>query len=194
MFTRSCDLLHSNSECSSAGKCDRSSGRCECFNGYEGDACQRKSCFSDCSGHGSCVSMRRMATMEEAQPTSAATTYVHSNVQWDADMLFGCVCDSSWSVGLGASDTQQAEYFGPDCSLKRCPSGDDPITLVDETDGTVAANAGVWCSETSSHSGNKCHVDCSNRGHCDHSTATCTCFEGFYGASCNSIEGVVPAS
>lgn len=33
---------------------------------------------------------------------------------WDADLLYGCNCDSG--------------YFGPDCSLKHCPTGDDPFT------------------------------------------------------------------
>ena len=39
------------------------------------------------------------------------TTY--SN--WDAEMVFGCVCD------LG--------FFGYDCSLRTCPTGDDPLTF-----------------------------------------------------------------
>jgi hypothetical protein len=36
-------LLSSDSlcECSNAGLCDRTSGRCRCFVGYEGEACQR---------------------------------------------------------------------------------------------------------------------------------------------------------
>ena len=29
-------------------------------------------------------------------------------------------------VGLGAGQTQEAEFFGPDCSMLHCPSGDDP--------------------------------------------------------------------
>lgn len=32
------------SECSSAGLCDRSSGKCECQEMYEGDACERSEC------------------------------------------------------------------------------------------------------------------------------------------------------
>ena len=35
-------------------------------------------------------------------------------------MVFGCVCDSSWSVGLTAGATQQAEWFGADCSRRKC--------------------------------------------------------------------------
>jgi hypothetical protein len=29
-------------------------------------------------------------------------------------MIYGCVCDSSWTVGLASGQTQQPEYFGPD--------------------------------------------------------------------------------
>ena len=32
--------------------------------------------------------------------------------------------------------------------------------------------------------GNKCHVDCSNRGICDYKLGECSCFEGFYGPNC----------
>lgn len=36
---------------------------------------------------------------------------------WDYKTMFGCVCDSSWSVGYENGETQLSEYFGPDCSL-----------------------------------------------------------------------------
>ena len=48
-------------------------------------------------------------------------------------MIYGCVCDSSWAVGYGSSETQLAEYFGNGCQHKRCPSGNDPVTLADDT-------------------------------------------------------------
>lgn len=32
---------HAIAECSNAGLCDRTAGRCRCFVGYEGEACQR---------------------------------------------------------------------------------------------------------------------------------------------------------
>ena len=36
------------------------------------------------------------------------------DTNWDAKMMFGCNCDSG--------------MFGPDCSLRSCPTGDDPFT------------------------------------------------------------------
>ena len=42
---------------------------------------------------------------------------------WDANLNYGCVCDSSWPVGLGYGETQQSEYFGAACELQHCPTG-----------------------------------------------------------------------
>jgi hypothetical protein len=78
-----------------------------------------------------------MALLNEAEPKALNFEYGTAksidNTAWDYKTLWGCVCDSSWSVGLGDGQVQLSEYFGPDCSLKRCPSGDDPFTHVDET-------------------------------------------------------------
>ena len=37
---------------------------------------------------------------------------------WDADVMLGCFCFSSWPVGLGDGEVQTPEYFGPDCALR----------------------------------------------------------------------------
>lgn len=59
-------------------------------------------------------------------------------------MIYGCVCDSAWEVGLEAGQTQEPEWFGPDCSLRHCPSGDDPVTLDDETDCSNVTSTSVY--------------------------------------------------
>jgi hypothetical protein len=68
---------------------------------------------------------------------------------------------------------------------RHCPTGDDPGTPgVDETNCTkVVARGGHGIGEV----GNKCHVDCSNRGVCDYITGECACFEGFYGLNCGKM-------
>mmetsp|Transcript_26866 Transcript_26866/g.56128 ORF Transcript_26866/g.56128 Transcript_26866/m.56128 type:complete len:267 (-) Transcript_26866:37-837(-) len=175
---------HALAECSNMGLCDRTSGACNCFDGFAGDACQRMKCPNDCSGHGQCISVKRMASLGNALPLGNTTTYTgfETSHTWDEDMVYGCVCDSSWTVGIGDGQTQEPEWFGADCSLRRCPSGDDPRTAADETDchGKAAKNSAV-----KGQNGNKCHVDCSNRGTCDYRTGKCSCFNGYYGQACN---------
>ncbi|CAM9644223.1 unnamed protein product [Heterosigma akashiwo] len=165
------------------GVCDYTSGTCTCFDGFTGDACQRMACPNDCSGHGRCLSMKQMAQMSEALPLSPITTYTGDDdtATWDEDMIHGCLCDSSWEVGLGSGETQTPEWFGPDCSLRHCPSGNDPSTTVDETqcNGTLADGG-----KGTGQEGNLCHVDCANRGICDYKSGLCSCFPGYYGHNC----------
>lgn len=42
-----------------------------------------------------------------------------NNEAWDDESVFGCVCDSSWPVGLASGETQVPEWFGPDCSQSK---------------------------------------------------------------------------
>jgi len=101
------NTAHDYRECSNKGICDRSSGTCECFPGYEGSACQRASCPSSsngvCSGHGTCKTIQELSLQD------------HGNVyrQWDEDVTMGCDCD--------------AGYTGPDCSSRECKYGADPL-------------------------------------------------------------------
>ena len=69
------DMDRTIEECSGQGRCDRINGRCNCYSNFEGSACQRLKCPNNCSGHGRCKSMRRMATMKEALPLSESSSY-----------------------------------------------------------------------------------------------------------------------
>jgi hypothetical protein len=51
---------HYYAECSNKGLCDRKTGECKCFDGYEGKACRRAACPDQCSGHGTCELMSEM--------------------------------------------------------------------------------------------------------------------------------------
>jgi hypothetical protein len=62
---------HFYMECSNAGACSRADGTCVCFQGYTGIACSRTACPSDCSGHGTCMSVKELAV---AAPNKLAQT------------------------------------------------------------------------------------------------------------------------
>jgi hypothetical protein len=140
--------------------------------------------------------MEILATMPNAQPVSPATLYRLQSLDdvtittdtWDYDKIYGCLCDSTWSVGLGYGETQEAEWFGPDCSLRHCPSGDNPSTEAIETNCSAVTPSGLTVTSTNStivgEYGNLCQVDCSNQGICDFDTGVCKCFRGHFGNTC----------
>jgi len=131
---------HFYMECSNKGICDRKSGECDCFDGYTGTACARAACPNDCSGHGTCESIKELAEMRSfdtnEHDTPAARVAGSGNHQswnsgieesysynlWDQDKTMGCKCDPV--------------YYGADCSLKKCKYGVDPL-YYDNTDGVI---------------------------------------------------------
>lgn len=104
------DHAHNPAECSNMGICNRQIGECACKIGFEGKACERLSCPNACTGQGRCQSMKYYATTKDP---GTGTVYKYET-PWDADMIYGCNCDTN--------------FYGPDCSLRRCPTGDDPLT------------------------------------------------------------------
>ena len=48
--------VHPWTECSNKGTCDRKTGTCSCFPGYDGVACQRTTCPNNCNDRGTSVS------------------------------------------------------------------------------------------------------------------------------------------
>jgi len=103
------DSAHYYMECSNKGTCDRTSGTCTCFEGYEGVSCQRASCPNSCSGHGVCKTKRQLAAADNGN------TYL----LWDKDITMGCLCDPG--------------FTGPDCSQRVCKYGVDPLYLDDSS-------------------------------------------------------------
>lgn len=103
------NTAHDYAECSNKGLCDRSTGTCQCFEGYEGSACQRASCPDTgagvCSGHGTCENIKTISRWD----------YGNIYKLWDEGASMGCVCDGG--------------YTGADCSERICKYGVDPLYL-----------------------------------------------------------------
>ena len=109
------------STCSNMGICDPVSGTCACREGFFGQACDKMLCgggyATPCSFHGQCMSMKQLATWTKINGENTDFTYGSDPNEprtWDADRIHGCMCDPG--------------YEGYDCSLKSCPTGDDPFT------------------------------------------------------------------
>jgi hypothetical protein len=113
-ISKEVDDGHNEAECSNMGMCDRLTGTCMCNKEFTGLACSRKSCPMGCSGHGQCHSMSYHSTQKDP---GRGVVYKYNDV-WDFDMQYGCVCDVFRGGG----------YTGPDCALRLCPTGDDPLT------------------------------------------------------------------
>jgi len=122
-------------ECGGRGKCDRSTGECQCQAGFTGSSCALTECPGnainhrmghavECSGHGRCLNMKQLAYIAATDLGDAGGfTYgedPNNPYTWDGDRMRGCACDEFWT--------------GADCSERTCPYGDDPNTHDDVTE------------------------------------------------------------
>lgn len=120
------NTVHQEVQCSGRGLCDAGTGRCQCFDGYSGEACQRTTCPNGCSGHGVCQELRRFASDASDELNDADIQYDEA---YDARKEMGCACD--------------AGFRGPDCSLIECPSGADPLGGEGADEGRDCSGRGV---------------------------------------------------
>ncbi|KAA0175809.1 hypothetical protein FNF27_02895 [Cafeteria roenbergensis] len=117
------NAAHAQAECSNRGICDRETGKCNCQAGFTGEGCEKLACPGTtadgrtCSGHGTCHSMEGLAQLARTNGVSTPFTYGqdrNSPATWDFRSSQGCICFDGWE--------------GFDCSLRACPTGDDPTT------------------------------------------------------------------
>jgi len=123
---------HKYHECSGKGMCDRKTGECECFQGYEGKSCARHSCPNHCSGHGTCEYMKDLtygvvyndyhdgSSLELSGLGAGAKTF--DNNAFDMNRARACVCDPLWT--------------GLDCQQRMCPFGNDVLDVMPGFDET----------------------------------------------------------
>lgn len=113
--------FHKYLECAGRGTCDRSTGDCQCFDGYTGKACQRTTCPNDCSGHGVCayledhyISWSEYYDGQDNKHYGLGDKNIKfdpTNSAWDTGKTRGCICDPQWT--------------DVDCSRRMCPKGTD---------------------------------------------------------------------
>jgi len=126
--------FHKYMECSGKGLCDRSTGECECFDGYTGKGCQRMTCPNDCSGHGTCEYIEELtfgsvagqywggfrADTTVTSPVAYGYDGIYTTAKtfgsaaaelWDSHKSMACVCDAGW--------------IDVDCSRRMCPKAND---------------------------------------------------------------------
>lgn len=89
-------------ECSNKGSCNRNTGKCKCFDGFEGIACQRLKC--DCV-FGRCMTIDELYKLVNYNDLSL------EYISWDKTSTTSCVCDYG--------------YTGTSCELRMCPKGVD---------------------------------------------------------------------
>lgn len=125
-------------ECSNKGTCDRTTGTCQCFPGYDGIACQRTVCNNNCNDRGTCWNLKMIAANYDGQ----------YDAPWDSDKQLGCICDSG--------------FRGPSCEFVECPTGEDPLDGYGASSGRDCSGRGLCdyskgtCQCFSGFYGNRC--------------------------------------
>ena len=127
----------SYAECSGAGTCDRLSGDCTCEIWAAGKACEKMACVVTgktlCSGQGQCLAISQWAPhSRDENGNLRGITYTETDTTWDANRIYGCMCDRN--IYKGPKSGNVVDAFGYACSRHICPHGDIPDTVNQNTE------------------------------------------------------------
>ena len=113
--------------------------------------CLSKGSEQSCNGHGTCLSMRDLALHHDDAPIAYGSD-PNEAATWDADRIFGCLCDDG--------------FEGFDCSLHTCPKGSNALTcsgkgICDQNIGECKCFVGWGSSDGAGNTGP--NNDCGHR-------------------------------
>lgn len=130
--------FHHYLECAGAGVCDRSTGECQCFDGYSGKGCQRVTCHGEledrpgvfCNGHGTCEFIDELGFGSHPgvyyDGTGAGNDGAHSVKVYDSTAThFEKQAGNLWEKQKMMTCKCDFPYFGADCTLRPCARGND---------------------------------------------------------------------
>jgi hypothetical protein len=143
-FETTIPSAHATSSCSNHGRCQASTGSCQCMTGWMGSACSLMPCpgadfsgLTACEG-APCVSLSTLAEKYLLDPATGGLMGPGSvdianrgannyTLPWDKNgQMRGCVCESLGLEVLGPFALNAIGRTGYDCSTLTCPGGPDP--------------------------------------------------------------------
>jgi hypothetical protein len=208
------NTAHRNAECSNAGSCDRKTGNCVCYPGYEGRACDRSTCPPP--PHPPSHEPARLLPPLLQLSLVFKCCHISSSVTATGNsppLVCAAVCPNSCS---GHGTCQSQSTFVRD--QKDAATAAGATTLVTVYDAAWDAKKIYGCKCELGYRGPDCSLkecpsgadpqggpdgyvafidtdnggiqrreprDCSGRGKCDYSNGNCICFKGFFGEDCS---------
>ena len=181
------------------GRCNKTTGLCQCSKGFwgpEGMHCNSVLCEDNCNNHGFCVDNKCVCDVASNGLSG-----------WGGDFCEKPVCPNHCFEGAGLGKCINAkcvcdpEWYGEDCSLKRCPENYSPLSWIGSpksmcsghgtcNNGNCTCSEGFIGADCSKRTcpgldihGNNTGVSCSGHGTCQNNGA-CTCDAGYKGEDC----------